>query len=96
MFLVIDENMRLCLLMRTLFLNVLLLVSFAQLLNSKICFDTRIGISDSLYATDANVFTFLLSSQCLAPKEDIFLTTFYGLYFSHHFFYTYYKLQSFT
>ena len=28
------------------------------------------------------------------PKEDIFLTTFYGLNFSHH--HTYYKLQSFT
>ena len=27
-------------------------------------------------------------------KEDIFLTTFYDLYFSHH--YTYYKLRSFT
>ena len=27
-------------------------------------------------------------------KEDIFLTTFYGLYFIHH--YTYYKLQSFS
>ena len=26
------------------------------------------------------------------PKEDIFLTSFYGLYFSHN--YTYYKLQS--
>ena len=28
------------------------------------------------------------------PKQDIFLATFYGLNFSHHF-YTYYKLQSF-
>ena len=27
------------------------------------------------------------------PKQDIFLTTFYGIYFSHH--YTYFKLQSF-
>ena len=37
-----------------------------------------------------NVFVFFKVGP---PKEDIFLTTFYGLYFSHH--YTYDKLQSF-
>ena len=46
--------------------------------------DVDLGVSNLL----------IWSKKIGAPKEDIFLTTFYGLDFSHH--YTNYKLKSFT